>query len=482
VWKRFLIGSILMVVASAAATATVAFDELNAITGALKLSPRLDLGGSITPAGSGAPETILLIGSDKRARQAGIDSLSPPHSDTLMLVRLDPRAPATTMLSIPRDLKVRIDLPRGGASVQKINAAYAIGGPRLTVETVKRVIGVQINHVVDVNFRGFRDAVDTLGCVYADVDHRYYNDNSTALPGQGYATIDIQPGYQKLCGQDALDYVRYRHTDTDIVRAARQQDFLRQAKQQLAVSDLIGNRRTLERIFGRYAQTDIRGVKQVVEAIQLLVSSAGRPVVRIPFPARLGPSYVYADRSRIRGAVYAFLHGGRGLGRGAAAATPRRAHRRGRHTRPRSDPALVPASSADLSQAQTGAAQARLPFWFPRREVKFGPATATVRDYRLPDAHGHRHAAYRVVVPTGIAGDYWGLQGTTWTDPPIVAAPHDTMRLAGRDVQLFYDGQHLRFVAWRAGPALYWVSNTLTDALTNDEMLGVARSAAPLHG
>ena len=79
-----------------------------------------------------------------------------------------------------------------------------------------------------MNFKGFREAVNAVGCVYIDVDRRYFHDNAACRPA--VREIDIQPGYQKLCGQKALDYVRFRHADTDLVRAARQQDFLRQAR------------------------------------------------------------------------------------------------------------------------------------------------------------------------------------------------------------------------------------------------------------
>jgi anionic cell wall polymer biosynthesis LytR-Cps2A-Psr (LCP) family protein len=92
---------------------------------------------------------------------------------------------------------------------------------------------LQVNHIVDVNFAGFEDLVNAIGCVYTDVDHRYYN-NTAGLTD--YSSIDIQPGYQKLCGDQAitgaLAFVRFRHTDSDIVRNARQQDFIRWAKDQ----------------------------------------------------------------------------------------------------------------------------------------------------------------------------------------------------------------------------------------------------------
>ena len=138
-----------------------------------------------------------------------------------MLARVDPDAKRIAVMSIPRDLKVKIP----GAGTGKINSAYEIGGPRKTVATIKRLFedatgeDFPINNVISVNFGGFRRAVNYVGGVYVDVDRRYYNDNTTAAPGEAYATIDVQPGYQKLKGQDALDYVRYRHGDNDFFRA-----------------------------------------------------------------------------------------------------------------------------------------------------------------------------------------------------------------------------------------------------------------------
>ena len=119
---------------------------------------------------------------------------------------------------------------------------------------MRTLLGIPIHHVINVNFGGFARAVNRLGCVFADIDRRYFNDNSR---GENYATIDLKPGYQKLCGQDSLDYVRYRHEDSDFVRAARQQEFLRQAKEQIGLGKLFGDRKELLKIFGRYTQTDI---------------------------------------------------------------------------------------------------------------------------------------------------------------------------------------------------------------------------------
>src|SRR3954466_11438518 len=110
---------------------------------------------------AGRPQTILVLGSDRRF--IDIKQKNPVRSDTIMLVRLDPSKGATAVMSIPRDLKVEIP----GHGTAKINEAYSLGGPPLTVRTVRRLLGVRvsINHVVNVNFGGFRHAVDRLGCV-----------------------------------------------------------------------------------------------------------------------------------------------------------------------------------------------------------------------------------------------------------------------------------------------------------------------------
>src|SRR3954449_13451686 len=153
---------------------------------------------------AGGARTFLILGSDARFsdKKLGLK----PRSDTLMLVRVDPHSKRIAVMSLPRDLKVTIP----GAGTDKINAAYADGGPRKTVATVKRLFqdasgqDFPINNVINVNFGGFRRAVNYVGGGYVDVDRRYYNDNKTAGPAERYATIDIQPGYQKLKGQDAL--------------------------------------------------------------------------------------------------------------------------------------------------------------------------------------------------------------------------------------------------------------------------------------
>jgi hypothetical protein len=102
------------------------------------------------------------------------------------------------------------------------------------------------------------------------------------------------------------------------------------------------------------------------------------------------------------------------------------------------------------------------------------------RAYDLFDAGGHKHRAYRMVIKTDVLGQYYGVQGTNWEGPPILDNPSERRRMGGRTFELFFDGSRLRLVAWRSGKAVYWVSNTLLHSLGNQQMLGIARSAAKI--
>ena len=178
----------------------------------------------------GQPATALVVGYDKRAGEGkGVQS----RSDTIMLVRADPETKSVSMLSFPRDLFVEINCPGKPAFGSRINNAYATCGTKGTLETVRKLTGLPINYLITVNFRGFRQLVDAIGGVWMDVDRRYFNDRGGDF---GYATINLFPGYQKLGGYQALDFVRYRHTDSDIHRGARQQLFVRAFKDQIKSS------------------------------------------------------------------------------------------------------------------------------------------------------------------------------------------------------------------------------------------------------
>src|ERR671921_289457 len=202
--------------------------------------------------------------------------------------------------------------PGRGLVTDKINAAYALGGPRLSVQTVRDLLNMPIHHVVNVNFGGFRRAVNRLKCVYVDVDRDYFNDNNPPNGSQfDYATIDIDPGYQKLCGQDALDYVRYRHFDDDLVRAARQQSFLAAAKEQIGLGRIFGDRKELLRIFGRYTQTDIarQNTGAILRLLKLAFEASKNPIREVHFRGDIGETYVTIGPRNLQRTIAEFKEG-----------------------------------------------------------------------------------------------------------------------------------------------------------------------------
>jgi LCP family protein required for cell wall assembly len=173
------------------------------------------------------PTTILLLGTDHS--QTIQDRQAARRSDSIMLVRTDPRRGRLAYLSIPRDLLV--DIPGGGR--QKINAAAQIGGPPLTIRTIRAYTGLTVNHVAVVDFGDFQELVDALGGITIDVPRPIVSDRFDCP----YATDErcrewqgwrFAKGEQRMDGRRALIYSRIRvnrldPSESDITRGERQQ-------------------------------------------------------------------------------------------------------------------------------------------------------------------------------------------------------------------------------------------------------------------
>jgi hypothetical protein len=104
-----------------------------------------------------------------------------------------------------------------------------------------------------------------------------------------------------------------------------------------------------------------------------------------------------------------------------------------------------------------------------------------VRTYTLHDEQNARHRAYVISIARGLVGEFYGIEGTDWKDPPILAGQHETRKIGGRSYDLYADGGHIRLVVWRTPAAVYWLNNTLRDSLSNQQMLAVAASARPVN-
>ncbi len=482
--KRGFLCGLVIVLLGAGTVSAAGFLQANTLTQIVEKEGRAPINvPEIDRADAGEAQTLMILGSDQRHgdTKAGIK----PRSDTIILVRLDPDKEATAVMSVPRDLKV--DIP--GYGNDRINAAYELGGPRLTVRTVKRLFGnpgepFKINHIIQVDFSGFRRVIDRIGGVYVDIDRDYFNDNSG---GENYATIDVNPGYQKLKGQDALDYVRYRHGDNDLVRAARQQDFLRQVRNAAGARRLLNfdKRRELASLFARYTDTDkgLRRTKDIFSLLKLVLFTGQKPVREVRFRVDItdDPVYLTASQAKLDATAREFLRAQaskkpRTTSR-ASAADRRSASARKNKNRSSAVPGLEIARREGEDQAIVGARRAKFPFYFPTQRYRGSRYAGTEpRIYRLEDEKGKKHRAYRLVVSKGVVGEYYGIQGTTWREPPILDDPSETRRVNGRKLELHYDGRRLRLVAWRTKRAVYWVSNTLTQSLGTRQMIGIAAS------
>jgi polyisoprenyl-teichoic acid--peptidoglycan teichoic acid transferase len=497
---RFLLAGVVIVALSAGATATVALNTVSGI--AEEVFPKINQinapKGVITPDYSGGPQTFMILGTDRRTGSKDLaDRLNPPHSDTILLVRFDPGQGQTSVLSIPRDLLVNIATPSGQTYAnEKINAAYTIGskesgtkgGIVLAAETIEKEVfpGLKLNGIMDVNFQGFIKVVDTLGCAYVNVDHHYYNLN-TGSPETNYTSINIQPGYQKLCYEDALDYVRYRHTDSDFVRVARQQDFLRALREQVSPEDVLGQIDNVAKAVGHAVSSTFHAsTSELIELAKLIAFSQGKPLRQVKFlttnvDLKLGAvSYVTSTPELERQTLSSFLNGHETLHL-PASRPPVRSSRHGHDTSRAggSSTGLGLTASAGESEAVKAALGVPFPVLYPTLQT--APSEQqTVRAYALTDPQGHPHHAYVVVWRQNGLGGYYDFEGTDWLTPPLFAHAH-TQIISGRPYRLVDDGSHIHVVGWRSGRTLYWVTNTLLEELSNAQMLAIARSAQTLH-
>lgn len=146
------------------------------------------------------------------------------RSDMLMVAHLDFDKKTVSLLSIPRDTRARVP----GYGTTKINAAHQKGGPPLTERTVQENFGIPSDKYVALDFDGFEQAIDILGGVDLVVDKKMdYDDH------WGHLHIHLKPGFQHLNGTQAMGFVRFRHSDSDLVRTRRQQALIAALKTKL---------------------------------------------------------------------------------------------------------------------------------------------------------------------------------------------------------------------------------------------------------
>jgi LCP family protein required for cell wall assembly len=507
-WLRFALAAFLIAGLAGGATATIALNEVEGVGGELfKPGNTVKVKTGLIEPYTGGPQTYLILGSDRRAKSKdALDRTDPPHSDTMLLVRFDPGQGQTSVMSIPRDLLVNIKSSKGEYYPQeKINAAYTYGAQlggvkgsmELAAETIEKEVfpGLTINGIVDVNFASFIKIVDTLGCVYVNVDHRYLHVNGEG--GELYSEINLQPGYQKLCYNNALSYVRYRHGDSDFVRVARQQDFLRALREQVSSENLLGQVKHVAHVVGKAIVTAgfSASADRVIDLAKLIGFSQGKPLRQVKFRATStnfplkGGSYVTSTKGLEQATMEDFLNGDENVPPPPKAAPKPHAAKGAKHAHKRAHHASAPSPAALGLTATSGTGEAELvkqSINMPLRLLYPSLKTAVseeqpARAYDLRDKGGRIRHAYVAVFKQNTLGGYYDFEGTDWPRPPLIAHPNQQRKIDHKTYMLFTDGSHIHVIAWREGKMLYWLTNTLLEDLSNEQMLAIARSAKPLH-
>ncbi len=337
--------------------------------------------------------------------------------------------------------------------------------------------------------------MNAIGCVYVDVDRHYYNPT-----GGEYAEIDVKAGYQRLCGYQALQYVRFRHTDNDLVRGARQQDFIREARQRVPPRELLpvlGGGDELIDIFTKNTSSDIDNVSTIIGMMKSFVDVRDAPVRQVSLGKLSTEGGVVATPAEIDSAVSQFLgedvaKEGEEPAQPAPEPKPEGGGGSGNDDKkeePKPDTPSAPAPLVDFAgPAQAKAAEfaqfmkhrkVDLPVYYPTKLVQ-SAITGISDESRAalligPDGKTPYYM-YKYVLPyaESFGPGYYGVSGTNWDSPPILENPSDTRTINGREYLLFYEQDKLRLVGWQTSKGSYWVINTLTHALTEAQMLGIA--------
>ncbi len=233
----------------------------------------------------------LLVGSDARDPGPGYqpvpgdDDLTAVRADTIMLL-YHPRQGRSVLVSLPRDSYVSIP----GYGQDKLNAAYAYGGPELLSETVELVTGVRLDGYLEIGFDGFANVVDAVGGVQVCPEQALQD---------SYSGLDIPAGCSDLDGHQALAYVRMRYADPrgDIGRAERQREIIGKVVTKAASPASVINPVRYWRLNQAAGQMlrrgDDTGTTDLIGAAQALVNIAGDEglslMVPISDPAGVSP-------------------------------------------------------------------------------------------------------------------------------------------------------------------------------------------------
>lgn len=242
--------------------------------------------------------TIMIMGVDSREDDVG-------RSDTLMIAAVDPKRNQASLLSVPRDTRVKIP----GHSWDKINAAYAygsaksgiLGGEKLAQRTVEDFLGVNIDHYVVIDTHAFQKIIDAIGGIDIDVEKRMYYEDP--WDDDGGLVIDLKPGMQHMNGKTAVTYVRYRDEEGDIGRIKRQQKFMKACMDKVTSPSIIPKLPTVIKEVIGSVKTDL-SFRQLLEFAGTLKEAQKNGLKTEMVPGRplyiSGVSYWIPDVEKLR--------------------------------------------------------------------------------------------------------------------------------------------------------------------------------------
>jgi LCP family protein required for cell wall assembly len=259
------------------------------------------------------PFNILLLGVDQRDDERDLNV--PARSDTLILVRIDPKAKSAGMISFPRDLWV--DIPGFGQG--RLNTAYTLGelrkleggGAGLAKRTIEQNFGLRVDYYARVDFRGFEQVVDTLGGVVVDVE-RPIKDDEYPTDNYGVRRLYVPGGLQFMDGRMALMYARSRHSENDFGRMRRQQRVLFAVRQRALQLNMLARAPSLVGQARDMVGTDLN-VGQLIRlaklAQQIDSERVNSMLVDATFVRESRTGDLLPDKERIRRAVNALVAG-----------------------------------------------------------------------------------------------------------------------------------------------------------------------------
>lgn len=250
---------------------------------------------------------VLVVGSDSRdglteqqLLELGTEDIGTDLTDTLMLVQLSPRRDHAAIVGFPRDL--RVEAP--GEGVMKINAVQGRGGPDLLVRTVQDLVGVEIDHYLEVDLSGFLELTDAIGGVEVCLDAPMKDD---------FAGVDLPAGCQRLDGADAAGFVRSRRVrdqfgaDNDFGRIARQQYFISQAMDEVTSAGTLANplkvKRLIDAVAGAITTDRDLGAPEMLRLANSLKTLTSDAVEMRTIPSyysnETNYAHVYADEAEV---------------------------------------------------------------------------------------------------------------------------------------------------------------------------------------